>query len=166
MGCKSALQRYGALGLSALIVTSGSAFIAAAPASADPANPVTGIMITDPTGLVASVKHDGTNSTVHIGAAVTGKDDLAGVKFYYQSAGGQLTLINYDTTFPYSADWSAGAGTYTLKADAVTAGGTTLAEDTNPGVVVSDSTSSVHLTTGDGASIGEFHKQIVVRGTR
>lgn len=161
------LRRLGVTGLGAITLLSAPSFGVLA-ASAAPAT----ITIVSQTTGSASTRNDGTNTTARITANVapaTGSDAaVSSVRFTYQStaAGSAPVVIATDTTAPYSAEFSAPAGTYRLTAEALDAGNNVVSRSDKTAVLVGD-LPAVHVSSpAEGTQIGYFNGRIPVSGTR
>ncbi len=125
----------------------------------------------------ASTQWDGSNSSVHLAADVTGLTaaELAvvSVRFAAKLIGGTRSDLAVDGTAPFSTEWSAAPGTYDLIAEVLDNAGRVTATTTTPGVTVSATASSVHVaSTSEGGLLGWYRAaggatgNVAVSGTR
>ncbi|MDQ1701567.1 MAG: hypothetical protein QOF57_819, partial [Frankiaceae bacterium] len=118
---------------------------------------------------VASTQPDGTNSSVHLAADVTGLTaaELAvvSVRFAAKPTSGVRANLAVDSSAPFSTEWSPAPGTYDITAEVLDNAGTVTATTTTTGVTVSASASSVHIgSTAQGGLLGWYRASGAVTG--
>jgi hypothetical protein len=175
------LRRLGLIGVGSVIALGTPVAGLVGTASAVPAT----VQLYSQQNNAASTFNDGTNTTIKLSAvetsAPTGSDPaIAAMRFTYQKtsapADANPTIIGTDPTFPWSIDWTPPSnGTYTLTAEPLASGGGSGGTaDINTGVVVNDSSPTVHITSPTDGSVtnwtttggGSPSDYVGVKGTR